>query len=94
MFTVSDKIKITVIAEDFPVEVDGVWPSITAYYSVQVHWSSVGNVQKRKMGQTIFSHRYTHVVIQSSQCACASIAFARCDWHCTGNLEKNAYIWK
>ena len=40
------------------------------------------NVQKRKMGQAIFSHRCTHVVIQSSQCAYASFAFARCDWNC------------
>ena len=50
MLTVSDKIKVTINAEDFPVEVDGVLASITAYYSVQAHRSSVGNVQKRKMG--------------------------------------------
>ena len=42
------------------------------------------NVQKLKMGQAIFSHRCTHVVIQPSQCAraCASFTFARCDWNC------------
>ena len=72
----------------------GGWLSITAYYSVQVHRSSVVNVQKRMMGQAIFSHRCTHVVIQLSQCACASFTFARCHWNCTGNLEKNANIWK
>ena len=33
------------------------------------------NVQKRKIGQAIFSHRCPHVVIQSSQCACASFVF-------------------
>ena len=97
MLTVLDKIKVTVNAEDFPVEVDGVLPSkqpTTVSNCVQVHRSSVGNVQKRKMGQAILSHRCTHVVIQSSQCACASFAFARCDWNCTGNFEKNANIWK
>ena len=46
------------------------------------------NVQKHKMGQVIFSHRCTHVVIQSSQSACASFAFARCDWNSAGNLRR------
>ena len=52
------------------------------------------NVQKRKMGQATFSHGCTHVIIQSSQNACTSFAFARCDWNCAGNLEKNVNIWK
>ena len=79
----------------FQLNSTGVLPNITAYYSVQAR-GSVGDAQKRKMRQAILSHRSTHVVIQSSQCACASrlrshdvtgIKF-------TGNLEKNANIWK
>ena len=93
MLTVSDKIKVTV-QKIFQLNSTGVLPSITAYYSVQAHRSSVGDVQKRKMRQAILSHRCTHVVIQSSQCACVSFAFARCDWNCTGNLEKNTNTWK
>ena len=71
MLTVSHKIQLTVIAEDFPVEVDGGVAEHNVQSttrSVQVHRSSVVNVQKRKMGQVIFSHRCIHVVIQSSQC--------------------------
>ena len=94
MLTVSRKIKHTVIAKDFPVEVDGRVAEHNSHYSVQVHRSSVVNVQKRKIGQAIFSHRCAHAVIQSSQCAVASFAFVRCDRNCAGNLEKNANIWK
>ena len=62
MLTVSYKIKLTVIAEDFPVEVDeGV-----AEHNSLLAMCGVVNVQKCKMGQAIFSHRCTHVVIQSS----------------------------
>ena len=86
MLTVSDKIKVIVIAEDFPGEVDGGVADHNSLQQCQVHRSSVVIVQKRKTGQAIFSHRCTHVVIHSSQCACVSFAFARCDWNYTGNL--------
>ena len=65
MFKVSHKIKLTVIAEDFAVEVDG---CRRTYQQSTTVFKSTG-VQKRKMGQAVFSHRCTHVVIQSSQCA-------------------------
>ena len=65
MFKVSHKIKLTVIAEDFAVEVDG---CRRTYQQSTTVFKSTG-VQKRKMGQAIFSHRCTHVVIQSLHCA-------------------------
>ena len=52
MLKVSDKIKLTVIAEDSAVVVDG---------GVAKHNSLLRTVSK-------FSHRCTHIVIQSSQC--------------------------
>ena len=78
MLIVSNKIQLTVIAEDFPVEVDwGVAEHNTLLQCPGPQECSIVNVQKRKMGQVIFSHRCTLVVIQSLQCACA-----QCDWNC------------
>ena len=53
MLKVSDKIKLTVIAEDSAVVVDG---------GAAEHNSLLRTVSK-------FSHRCTHIVIHSSQCA-------------------------
>ena len=44
MLTVSHKFKLTVIAEDFPVEVDGCVAEHNSAPGVQVHRSSVVNV--------------------------------------------------
>ena len=64
-------LNLPLLQKIFQLKLTGVQPSITVYYSVQVHRSSVLNVQKRKIGLAIFSHLCTHVVIQLSQCACA-----------------------
>ena len=89
MLTVSHKIKITVIAEDFPVEVDGgvaEHNSLLQCPSPKEWCSECAKAQDGTSDLFPLMHAWSYSVV--AMYAWDSFAFARCDWSCAGNLEK------